>query len=177
MLRGVRGGAGLCRQHPAAIVRLVRSPAGHQPLAASRWANNSIHCTQRAAHSQAGASRGYIYMSACVDGASAASAGSNNCQAGTMLITWLGEKLWRLVVVTWYGSAACRCCSDTGVCRWPSTSPGPGAGCGEGAGAGADTVKGGGKYGGWKSDTEATTRLPGTGGSADSRSCNIEIFL
>ena len=29
MLRGVRGGAGLCRQHPAAIVRLVRSPAGH----------------------------------------------------------------------------------------------------------------------------------------------------
>ena len=53
MLRGVRGGAGLCRQHPAAIVRLLRSPAGHQ-AAASRWANNSIHCTQRAAHSQAG---------------------------------------------------------------------------------------------------------------------------
>ena len=61
MLRRVRGGAGLCRQHPAAIVRLVRSPAGHQ-AAASRWANNSI-TARIATHSQAGASRGYIYMS------------------------------------------------------------------------------------------------------------------
>ena len=27
--------------------------------------------------------------------------------------TWLEEKLCREVVVTWYGSAVCRCCRDT----------------------------------------------------------------